>query len=78
MTIADDIDALVKRKWRLRLTEEDIADMLFGQNNASQQRVNSACRQLVEEKRLVRLGKGGPSNPYTYAPPPMERHNRKI
>jgi len=50
MTIADDIEALIKRKRRLSLTEEDIADMLFGQNNAYQQRVNSACRQLVEER----------------------------
>jgi hypothetical protein len=58
MTIADDIEALVNRKRRLSLTEEDIADMLFGQNNALQQRVNSACRQLVAEKRLVRQGNG--------------------
>jgi hypothetical protein len=73
MTIADDIEALVKRKWRLRLTEEDMADMLFGQNNAYQQRVNSACRQLLEEKRLVRHGKGGASDPYTYGSPPIKR-----
>jgi hypothetical protein len=57
MTIADDVEALVTRKLtrkrRLSLTEEDIADMLFGQNNASQQRVNSACRQLVEEPRTT-------------------------
>ena len=76
MTIADDIEALIKRKRRLSLTEEDIADMLFGQNNASQQRVNSACRQLVEERRLVRQGKGGASDPYTYDPPPIKR--RKV
>jgi len=76
MTIADDIEALIKRKRRLSLTEEDIADMLFGQNNASQQRVNSACRQLVAEKRLVRQGHGGPSDPYTYHPPPIERRRR--
>jgi hypothetical protein len=76
MTIADDIEALVKRKRRLSLTEEDIADMLFGQNNAYQQRVNSACRQLVKERRLVRQGKGGPDDPYTYHPPPVTR--RKV
>jgi hypothetical protein len=76
MTIADDIEALIKRKRRLSLTEEDIADMLFGQNNTSQQRVNSACRQLVEERRLVRQGKGGANDPYTYHPPPIKR--RKV
>ncbi len=73
MTIADDIEALVNRKRRLSLSEEDIADMLYGQNNAYQQRVNSACRRLVEEKRLVRHGKGGPSDPFTYHPPPINR-----
>ncbi len=76
MTIADDIEVLIKRKRRLSLTEEDIADMLFGQNNTSQQRVNSACRQLVAENRLVRLGSGGPSDPYTYHPPSIKRRRR--
>jgi hypothetical protein len=73
MTIADDIEALVKRKRRLSLTEEDIADMLFGQNNAYQQRVNSACRQLVNEGRLLRRGEGGPADPFTYHVPPIRR-----
>jgi hypothetical protein len=76
MTIADDIVALVGRKRRLRLTEEDIADMLYGQNRASQQRVNPACRRLVSEGRLVRHGKGGQDDPYTYSlpkPPKLRR-----
>jgi hypothetical protein len=72
MTIADDIEALVKRKRRLNLTEEDIADMLFGQN-AYPQRVNSACRQLVKEGRLLRRGEGGPADPFTYHVPPIRR-----
>lgn len=76
MAIADDVEALVKKKWRLRLTEEDIADILFGQDKAYQQRVNAACRQLLEEGRLVRHGKGGPSDPYAYGPPPVKR--RKV
>jgi hypothetical protein len=76
MTIADDIEALVNRKRRLSLTEEDIADMLFGQHNAFKQRVNPACRQLVAEKRLVRQGNGGLSDPYTYHPPPIKRRRR--
>jgi hypothetical protein len=73
MTIADDIEALVKHKPRLRLTEADIADMLFGQKNGYQQRVNSACLKLLAEKRLVRQGKGGPGTPYTYSLPPIKR-----
>jgi hypothetical protein len=73
MTVADDIVALVARKHRLSLTQEDIADMLFGQNNAYQQRVNSACRKLVEEGRLVQHGKGGPADPFTYSLPPIKR-----
>jgi hypothetical protein len=73
MTIADKVEALVRRKPRLSLTQEDIADMLFGQDNAYQSRVNLACRQLAEERRLVRSGKGGPSDPFTYHIPPVRR-----
>jgi hypothetical protein len=76
MTVADDIVDLVTRKRRLRLTEEDIADMLFGQNHGYQQRVNADCRLLVQRGLLVRLGNGGPASPYTYALPPIKR--RKI
>ncbi|MGA2459202.1 MAG: hypothetical protein ABSF85_16650 [Terriglobales bacterium] len=77
MTIADDIEALVERKQRrLHLIEEDIAEMLFGQKHAYQQRVNSVCRQLVKEKRLVREGRGGPANPYWYHLPYPKR--RKV
>lgn len=69
MTIADDVECLVKRKWpRLKLTEDDIAEMLFGQASAYQQRVNKACRQLVDEKRLGREGEGIPYYPHTYKP----------
>ncbi len=73
MTIADDIVALVERKRRLRLTEEDIADMLFGQNNAYQQRVNADCRLLIQTGKLVRHGNGGPADPYTYSLPDKRR-----
>ena len=66
MTLADDIVALIRRKLRLSLTDEDIADMLFGQHHAYQQRVSSACRQLVSEGRLVRRGRGVPNDPFTY------------
>jgi hypothetical protein len=73
MTIADQVEALVMRKRRLSLSEIDIADCLFGEANAYQQRVNFACRQLVREGRLVRHGEGGPGDPYTYRPTPIRR-----
>jgi hypothetical protein len=69
MPIADDIETLIIRKSpRLHLNAEDIADMLFGRSNAphKQDQVNAACRQLVEQKRLERNGKGGHDDPYTY------------
>jgi len=68
MAIADDIEALVRRKSpRLQLTEEDIAEMLFGPS-AYPQRVNKACRQLVAEERLKREGDGVPHSPHWYRP----------
>ncbi len=73
MTIADDILDLVRRKHHLSLTEQDIADMLFGQNNAYQQRVNGDCRLLADQGKLERKGNGGPANPYTYHLPPLRR-----
>jgi hypothetical protein len=77
MTIADDIVALVERKQRrkrpLHLTEEDIAEMLFGQDKAYQQRVNQDCRLLVGQGKLVRDGEGGPADPFTYSLPPISR-----
>jgi hypothetical protein len=74
MTIADDIVALIERKQhRLRLTEEDIAQMLFGQDKGYQQRVNSNCRLLIEAGKLVRHGSGGPADPFTYHTPPIKR-----
>jgi hypothetical protein len=73
MTIPDEIIALVERRRRLSLTEADIADMLFGKNKAYQQRVNSACRLLVARGLLVRCGRGGRDDPFTYHPRPIKR-----
>jgi hypothetical protein len=73
MTIPDEIIALVERKRRLSLTEADIVDMLFGQNKAYQQRVNSACGLLVARGLLVRRGRGGRDDPFTYHPRPIKR-----
>lgn len=62
MTVADQIEALVRR--RGGLTEAEIADELF--TNAYQQRVNSSCRRLLRESRVRRDGKGGAQDPYRY------------
>jgi hypothetical protein len=66
--LANKIEDLVKRKYRrLDLTEEDIAEFIFG-DACHQSRVNEACRWLVAEKRLERKGKGVANSPYTYRP----------
>jgi hypothetical protein len=57
MTVADDILDEVRRK--SGLTELELSVLLFGR----QQRVNSSCRRLVAERRLVRDGKGGAAAP---------------
>jgi len=73
MSIAEDILGLIEPKRRRYVTELDIAAMLFGQDKAYHQRVNSACRQLVQQGELVRHGKGGPTDPYTYSLPSVKR-----
>jgi len=80
MTIADKILDLVDRKQHLYglLTEQDIAEFLYGQNNAYQQLVNAACRKLVDEGRLVRDNGGGPNDPYTYTLRPLARRKLRI
>lgn len=71
MTVADDILYEVTRKggW----TEEELASLIFGRDNAYQQRVNSTCRKLVSEGKIVRYGRGGPSDPFKYHLPPIRR-----
>jgi len=63
MTVANDILRVVMAQ--PGLSAEGIAGKLFG-DKATMQRVNAACRKLVEERRLVRRGRGGPSDPLTY------------
>ena len=73
--LEDKIEALVRRKYpRLRLTEEDLSDWLLG-DVFYRPHVNRACRRLVEEQRLDRLGGGVANDPYTYKPwhPPVRR-----
>jgi hypothetical protein len=65
MTVADDIERLVFRK--PGLTEAELANNLFG-SGGYQQRVNSTCRRLLKEGRVVRYGSGGPGDPFTYHP----------
>ena len=71
MTVADDIMYEVSRK--SGLTEIEIAALLFGRKNAYQQRVNSTCRRLVSEGKLLRDGKGGATDSFTYRIPPIRR-----
>jgi hypothetical protein len=70
MTIADDIEDRVRRK--PGLTEAELAAFLFGRDGYQQQ-VNSACRRLVRDGRIVRHGRGGPGDPFTYHLPPIKR-----
>jgi hypothetical protein len=65
MPLADDIELVVFR--RPGLTEIELARELFG-NRAYQQRVNSTCRRLIQQGRLVRHENGGPGHPFTYHP----------
>jgi hypothetical protein len=71
MTVAEDIMYEVSRK--AGLTESDLAALIFGRQKAYQQRVNSTCRKLVSEGRLIRDGNGGWGDPFTYRLPPIKR-----
>jgi hypothetical protein len=70
MTMADEIENIVRRT--LGLTEEGLARFLHGRSGYQQQ-VNSTCRRLVAEGRVVRDGKGGPADPFTYRLAPIKR-----
>jgi hypothetical protein len=72
MTVADDIMHEVRRK--AGRTEDELAALIFGRDNAYQQRVNSTCRRLVSEGKIIRKGKGGQNDPFTYHLPPLRRH----
>jgi hypothetical protein len=62
------VEALVKRKFpRLKLTEEDITEMLFG-DVFNRPHVNRACRRLVDDKRIIREGGGVAYDPFWYRP----------
>jgi len=50
---------------RPHMTEIEIANAVTS-SNPYQQRVNSGCRRLVDEGRVVRHGKGGPADPFRY------------
>ena len=73
MTTADEILDLLRRKRRLKLTAIDIAEMLYWEDKASQQRVKADCLMLYEQNRLVRDGRGSHGDPYVYSIAPIER-----
>ena len=64
MTIAVDIMNELRRN--PGLTVMAITLNIFGRRNPYMQRVNLACRRLVEAGRLERRGKGGQGDPFTY------------
>ncbi|MBR0798006.1 MarR family transcriptional regulator [Bradyrhizobium jicamae] len=64
MTVAENI--LREVRSNPGQTEDQLAERLFGREGATQQRVNPTCRKLVAKGWLLRRGKGGPSDPYTY------------
>jgi hypothetical protein len=67
--LPDAIVLLVERKFpRLKLSDEDISEMLFG-TAYYRQRVNAACKWLVSERRLDRRGDGVANSPFWYRPP---------
>jgi restriction endonuclease Mrr len=63
MTTDEKVIAAVTR--RPGLTEAQLAEVIFG-GGGYQQRVNGACRFLSREGYLVRTGKGGQHDPFTY------------
>ena len=71
VAIRENIVAEIERK--AGLTEVEIALNIFGRANAYQQRVNRHCRALLVEGKVVRHGKGGGADPYTYHLPPIKR-----
>ena len=49
------------------LTAREIAEKLFG-SDGYQERVDAACRRLIEQKRVRRHGEGHAGKPYRYHP----------
>ena len=63
MGLANDLEVLIARM--PGMTESQLAKMMYG-NDGYQQKVNSACRQLVHAGRVERRGKGYALDPFTY------------
>ena len=73
MIIAEEILDLLKRKRRLKLTATAIAEILYWEDTAYQQRVKASCLTLYGQGRLVRDGQGSPADPYVYSMSAIER-----
>lgn len=63
MTLIDSVLQAVRQ--RPHQTEYEISQTLFG-GEGYQQRVNGRCRYLVRTGQLIRSGKGGVGDPFTY------------
>ncbi|WP_426442526.1 winged helix-turn-helix domain-containing protein [Bradyrhizobium genosp. P] len=72
MSVADDI--LRELRSNPGQTECELAEHLLSKSG-TQQRINPTCRKLVDRGWLVRQGKGGPLDPFTYHLPQRSRGN---
>jgi len=76
MTIADKIITALRQHSGLSAVE--IAVNIFGRRHPYTQRINHACRRLVDAGRLERRGKGGPGDPFTYYLPSVALADPKV
>ncbi|MBA3896563.1 MAG: hypothetical protein H0X36_05415 [Sphingomonadaceae bacterium] len=65
MALADDIELLVGK--RPGLTAAQIAESIYGADGY-QQKVNSTCRRLLKQGRVIRGGNGYQADPFRYHP----------
>jgi hypothetical protein len=63
LTLLERVVAAIMR--RPGMTEAEIAGSLFGRDGY-QQKINPACRRLLATGKILREGKGGPGDPFTY------------
>ncbi len=73
MIAEDEILDLLRRKRRLKLTAAAIAEILYWEDTAYQQRVKASCLTLYGQGRLVRDGRGSLADPYVYSIAAIER-----
>jgi hypothetical protein len=65
LTLVDVLDFLIQRG--PDRTEAELASAVFGKDGYQQQ-VNSDCRTLLRQGKVMRQGSGGLGDPYRYFP----------